>query len=132
MAVGGKPRKRLKSGAVPSLFGEECNNMVVVEEEPVIGAPKKGDAEINLVPSLPTTADVVMKKEPSSGKPYPCQMCRENLNSLEEFYEHLQRTHNYMEKVYLCRLCHHISANRSLWFSHYSRCQRYVAINGKL
>ena len=129
--MGGKPRKRLKSEAVPSLFGEECNVMEVVEGKLVNGDPEKIDTEFNLVTSLPTTPEVVMK-EPSSGKPYPCQICHVNLNSLEEVHEHLQSIHNYMDSVYPCRLCHHISANRSLWFSHYSRCQRYVAINGKL
>ena len=129
--MGGKPRKRLKSGAVPSLFGEECNNIEVVEGKLVNGDPEERDTEFNLVPSLPTTPEVVMK-EPSSGKPYLCRFCSENLNSLDEVHEHLQRTHNYMDRVYPCRLCRHLSASRSSWFSHYSRCLRYVAIGGKL
>ena len=171
----------LKSGAVPSLFGEECN-MIVVEGQPgrncikivlprrinsqrlfsreqdfqkteqdllrfsfpgrpiftqlhpVIGAPNEDETESKFVPSMPTTTSnsvtqTVLKKEAAGApKPYPCQICCENLNSLDEVYEHLQKSHGYADKVYLCRLCHYTSPNRSLWFSHYSRCQRYETI----
>ena len=134
VGVGAKSRMGLKSGAVPSLFGEECST-VVVEAKPVIGAVDEVESGFKFLPSMPATpptATVLKKKETRARKPYPCHVCCENLNSLNEVYEHLQTSHGYTDRVYLCRLCHYTSPNRSLWFSHYSRCQRYVAINGKL
>ena len=58
-------------------------------------------------------------------KLYPCPMCSDSLTSLDEVHGHLRTRHGYKEKVFLCRLCHYTSPNRSLWLSHYSICQRY-------
>ena len=130
VGVGAKSRMGLKSGAVPSLFGDECN-MVVVEGKPVIGAAEEVESVSKFVPSMPATpptATVLNKREARAQKPYPCHICCENVNSLDEVYEHLQISHGYTDRVYLCRLCHYTSPNRSLWFSHYYRCQRYEAI----
>ena len=127
VGVGAKSRMGLKSGAVPSLFGDECN-MVVVEGKPVNGTLVSGSKFVPSMPATPPTATVLNKREARAQKPYPCHICCENVNSLDEVYEHLQISHGYTDRVYLCRLCHYTSPNRSLWFSHYFRCQRYEAI----
>ena len=104
--------------------------MIVVDGKPVIGDPEE-EAESKFMPSMPTTLPtpiVLKKREAGAQKLYPCQICCEKLHSLDEVYEHLQSSHGYKDGVYLCRLCHHTSPNRSLWFSHYSRCQRYATI----
>ena len=57
-------------------------------------------------------------------KPYPCLICTSSFKSSDEVQGHLQRRHCYMENVYLCQLCHLTFPNRSLWYSHYSKCPR--------
>ena len=126
VGVGAKSKKYLKSGAVPSIFGEECDE-VMVEGKPVTDALVEDEHESKFVPPMPTTPPIPALKERQSEaqRPYPCQICCENLSSLDEVYEHLQRSHGYTDEVFLCRLCHYTSPNRSLWFSHYSSCQSF-------
>ena len=57
-------------------------------------------------------------------KPYPRIMCTSSFKSSDEVQGRLQRRHCYTEKVFLCRLCHLTFPNRSLWYSHYSKCPR--------
>ena len=48
----------------------------------------------------------------------------EGANSANELHNSMQRSHEYREKVLVCRLCQYVAPNGSMWINHYSDCKR--------
>ena len=132
--VGGKARKDLKKGAVPSVFPWNADANVG-EEEPVDECSEEQDFNVPIIPKVEITefTDPLQPEESNEvaeevQRPYPCPKCSAILHSFAEVCNHLRTFHYYEKEVFHCRLCRLSTTTREDWFSHYSKCLRYKIV----